>query len=150
MNLCTPLGCLVLWDWSSGAAALRLPVVVVEAGGGTKEPRTVGGGRGWPCRGPAYLPATWLGERNLVSATPVLWLQTEEKHHACLSVALSCRLLLPLLLDQRSLGNHTAFLQTSTSPVSPCFSLGFRVLLSSSVYNFWGYLLVFRGHIREK
>lgn len=124
----------------------------------TKAPSAVGGGGGArPSRDSwgrvrlalqgACLPASYLaggGEPG------VLWLQREEKRHPCLSVALCCRLLLPWVLDQRSLGNHTAFLQTSTSPVSPSFFLGFRVLLSSFVYNFQSYLLAFRGHIREK
>ena len=71
---------------------------------GTKAPSAVGGGGGLD-RGShdscgrvrlalqgACLPASYVaggGEPG------VLWLQREEKHHPCLSVALCCRLLLP-------------------------------------------------------
>ena len=68
LNLCNPLGCLVLWDRSSGAVEPRLPLPLVEVGVWTEAPMIVGGGGGWPYRGPAYLPAMWLGEGNLVSS----------------------------------------------------------------------------------
>lgn len=82
----------------------------------------------------ACLPASYVAggeEPGVLYPCP---LATERKKcHPCLLVALCCGLLLPLVLGQRSLRNHSAFLQTSTSPVSPSFYLGFRVLLSSSL-----------------
>lgn len=115
----------------------------------TIAPCAVGGGRGAGPRLPGQLgegeagPAGGLPTCQLrgwgrgtwcpLPLSSVLWLQRERNVIHVSRWLCVAGLLLPLVLDQRSLWNHSAFLQTSTSPVSPSFLLGFRFLLSSSL-----------------